>query len=483
MAELKLFDIPGAFNSGYDRGRQMRQANTLNQLAAQAYGAPVEQQDALVRQAIASDAASGLQLGQALDQDEGRRTRSLVNMARMLTNAPDQARPQLYQRMLPSLQRFGVEAPPQYDDTVAQTARAIVQAYGLADGSTPTEVRAFQAMTQGLTPDEQERARRIHLGLEGRASNAGYGFREVEGADGRKRLARNNPRTGVVEIYDETTGNFVPMGGAIPGPTLQAEDGSALATTRFTDANGQPINFGNDLPPEFREAVLSQPQQFAALPDNASATLPTVDRSPAQFRSGNPSLGVSRRPEDEAAAKRAAETAVDLAALPQRQAIETQAAIERKAAESQVTQQADRQKQQAERNNAFAQYQAAIQGLRRSLPNTTTGPIIGRLPALTAEAQTAEGAVAALAPVLKQLFRAAGEGTFTDRDQQLLLDMVPTRTDLPAAREAKLQNIDNIVRAKLGQGGIYGAAPSDGPAAPQASNRVLRYNPATGDFE
>src|SRR5690606_19463841 len=160
MAELKLFDIPGAFNSGYDRGRQMRQANTLNQLAAQAYGAPVEQQDALVRQAIASDAASGLQLGQALDQDDARRTRSLVNMARMLTNAPDQARPQLYQRMLPSLQRFGVEAPPQYDDTVAQTAQAIVQAYGLADGSTPTEVRAFQALTQGLTPDEQERARR-----------------------------------------------------------------------------------------------------------------------------------------------------------------------------------------------------------------------------------------------------------------------------------------------------------------------------------
>ena len=57
---------------------------------------------------------------------------------------------------------------------------------------------------------------------------------------------------------------------------------------------------------------------------------------------------------------------------------------------------------------------------------------------------------AAMAPVLKQLFRVSGEGVFTDRDQALLLDMVPKRTDLPAAREAKIANIDAIVRAKLG---------------------------------
>jgi hypothetical protein len=67
----------------------------------------------------------------------------------------------------------------------------------------------------------------------------------------------------------------------------------------------------------------------------------------------------------------------------------------------------------------------------------------------------AEGAVAAIAPVLKQLFRVAGEGVFTDRDQQLLLDMVPKRTDFPQAREAKLANIDKIVFVCHSLGGIY----------------------------
>lgn len=156
-----------------------------------------------------------------------------------------------------------------------------------------------------------------------------------------------------------------------------------------------------------------------------------------------------------------------MAYLPQRQAIETQGAIERtrgtEQAKAEIERGAEQQKRQREQGQVFAQYQAAISGLRSGLANSATGPLAGRLPAITANQQIAEGSVAALAPVLKQLFRAAGEGTFTDRDQALLLEMVPTRTDLPAAREAKLQNIDNIVRAKLGQGGIYGAAPADAP--------------------
>ena len=55
-----------------------------------------------------------------------------------------------------------------------------------------------------------------------------------------------------------------------------------------------------------------------------------------------------------------------------------------------------------------------------------------------------------MAPVLKQLFRSAGEGTFTDRDQELLLDMVPKRTDRAEAIAEKMANIDRIVSAKLG---------------------------------
>jgi hypothetical protein len=97
-------------------------------------------------------------------------------------------------------------------------------------------------------------------------------------------------------------------------------------------------------------------------------------------------------------------------------------------------------------------YNAAMSGLQEALGNTAGGYLAGRVPAVGPDAQIAEGAIAAVAPVLKQLFRTSGEGVFTDKDQQLLMDMVPKRTDEPEAQRAKMANIDAIVRAKLGQG-------------------------------
>lgn len=113
-----------------------------------------------------------------------------------------------------------------------------------------------------------------------------------------------------------------------------------------------------------------------------------------------------------------------------------------------------------ERSNesAFRVYETAMRGLSQGLEGTETGPIAGLMPTITANQQIAEGAVAAMAPILKQLFRSAGEGNFTDKDQELLLDMVPTRKDRPEARTSKLRNIDAIVRAKLGQPGSVAAA-------------------------
>src|SRR5690606_5436787 len=512
MAELKLFDIPGAFNAGYDRGRQMRQANTLNQLAAQAYGAPVEQQDALVRQAIASDAASGLQLGQALDQDEGRRTRSLVNMARMLTNAPDQARPQLYQRMLPSLQRFGVEAPPQYDDTVAQTAQAIVQAYGLADGSTPTEVRAFQAMTQGLTPDEQERARRIHLGLEGRASSAGIGFGTFKDAQGFERPQRSNPRTGQVEIWYDEQGRWVPLGeaaAAVPAGYPMAP----AAPTVFTGADGTPVTIDPSIPPNVAADIMRNEAQWAAAPDQATANLPPVPVAPQQFNRPPPGLGRGRRPEDEAAARRAAETAVDLAALPQRQAIETQAAIERTRGTEQAKADAEQAAGAPKRIAKYRQALDAASNVETSINKALqmAGPMSTGF--VGARLRNVEGTPAYnLASEIETIKANLG----FDRLQQMR-DNSPTGGALGAiavqelvALQSTVANLDpnqseEQLRENLGRIREHydswrsvveqalqeeqqrqpapSNGPSDGPATSQASNRVLRYNPATGDFE
>lgn len=111
---------------------------------------------------------------------------------------------------------------------------------------------------------------------------------------------------------------------------------------------------------------------------------------------------------------------------------------------------ADANATNVQNQRAWDTYQAGMAGLVAGLSGSETGPVSGRIPAWTAAQQSAEGSVAAMAPVLKQLFRSAGEGTFTDRDQQMLIEMLPTRKDRPEARDFKLGNIESIVRAKLG---------------------------------
>lgn len=118
-------------------------------------------------------------------------------------------------------------------------------------------------------------------------------------------------------------------------------------------------------------------------------------------------------------------------------------------ARQQAQQVVDQAGEQRSNGTALRMYETAMQSLSDSLGETTTGPIAGRLPALTSNAQIAEGAVASMAPILKQMFRTAGEGTFTDKDQEMLIKMVPTRNDRPEAIDAKIKGIDAIVRAKL----------------------------------
>lgn len=122
------------------------------------------------------------------------------------------------------------------------------------------------------------------------------------------------------------------------------------------------------------------------------------------------------------------------------------------------------------KEQAFNLYETARDGLLNGLAGSVTGPVAGRIPAVTTEQQVAEGGVSAMAPVLKQLFRVAGEGTFTDRDQDLLMKMVPTRTDNAPARIAKTRNIDNIVRAKLGMP----PAPADVGDVPDDIKSILQ---------
>lgn len=134
---------------------------------------------------------------------------------------------------------------------------------------------------------------------------------------------------------------------------------------------------------------------------------------------------------------------------------------------------------------ALELYRKGRDGVSQALAKTTTGPIAGRLPAVTANQQTAEGALSAMAPVLKEIFRQAGEGTFTKDDQATLMAMLPTRDDLPEARDAKLKNVDELVEIKLSGGSMGGSG--KGSSTPginsNTGSKKLTYDPVTRTFK
>lgn len=278
---------------------------------------------------------------------------------------------------------------------------------------------------------------------------------EFNGPDGRPRRFTFNTRTGQ---YEEAQ-----LGGGAPQPT------------RFQTSTGEVIDISQVADPNVRAQILANPQQFGMVPDGGSVQLP-----PAQ--GGMPLVG--RAPEEQAALTTGAQEAAKLQYLPQQEQIKTQAAIEQAggvaAVQAAAKRDAERQAAQIEKDTALRLYEAGIEGLRTGLAGSETGPIAGRIPAFTTSQQIAEGGVAAMAPILKQLFRSAGEGTFTDKDQDLLLAMIPTRTDTPEARDAKLANIDSLVRAKLSAPAATRAPAQRGPQPGQVEDgyRFRGGNPA-----
>ena len=108
------------------------------------------------------------------------------------------------------------------------------------------------------------------------------------------------------------------------------------------------------------------------------------------------------------------------------------------------------EKQQKD-ERAFAVYEQAVAGMQKALGASPTGYFVGMLPAVTVGMQKLDAATESFLPTLKDVFRGAGEGTFTEGDQQILTNLVPTRQDAPEVAAFKLEQLDRMVRIKLGQ--------------------------------
>lgn len=211
LAQPMAPNVVGAFEQGRAQHRQvereraadaemraqLERGNRFRELAGQMYGVAPEQRQPLLAQAAAADPQGAMALeSQFTAQDKSRRDLMMERMgitAGALVNAPEQMRPMLYKAMLPELRQFVPNAPEEFDPGMIPVAQQFLSMRG---GTQPAQLQYFRQMTQGMSPEEIERARRIELGLEGRASSAGMSMQKVTGPDGREYAVVFDPRTG-----------------------------------------------------------------------------------------------------------------------------------------------------------------------------------------------------------------------------------------------------------------------------------------------
>lgn len=355
MASLLLPDIAGSFNQGYDRGQQQ----LSNRLLGQAIANPADSAGA-INQAAVIDPRSALAVKGALQDDQDKQQKKLAGAANYLLQAYQSGNPAqvegAYQSVRPFLNELGKklgqgEASPTFTPEMLPHLYQIVgQAGGDTglNGQLPSGFRELdlQARAAGFQPGtpEYKQVMRIGTGIEGRASNAGIGFQKVTGADGRERILRQNPRTGAVEVYDETTGDFSPLGGV-----------GAIGAAPAQSAGIAPGMAPND-PMTAYVAQANRAVQAGTPPDQVDAWLTQKKAEvEASARQANPALAVSRAPEDTAGATERAKQQAQLDYLPQTEAIKTNAAIQQAGGSAAAT---TAVKNQAEQSQAFQQRQA-----------------------------------------------------------------------------------------------------------------------------
>lgn len=134
--------------------------------------------------------------------------------------------------------------------------------------------------------------------------------------------------------------------------------------------------------------------------------------------------------------------------------------------------QADAAAENRSNDRALKVYQQAANSLEEALGVTATGTFVGLMPAFTTNQKVADGAASLLRPILKDVVRSAGEGTFTEGDQKIIDDLIPQRTDTPESRALKMQMLDNFIMGKLAPVEVD-APPGNPPEQPSGAQNSL----------
>ena len=466
-----------------ERGRQRGMENAFRRDSMAALeGDP----DAFMRQA-AIDPAQAVQVQQAGDVN-ARRIRGAAKYMQQALESQNPAQVQgAWNAVRPYLSKVtGKGAPDAWDDNMRPAMEQLLaktayletaDANGMPAGFRQFEMTARAAGLKPGTPEYQQAAN-IALGREGRAATGGFSFEMFKGADGRERPGRQNPRTGETEIYNETTGNFEPIGA-----------GRGLGMSGGTPAQSAPMGTQSaPMPPGGTQAALDQitasanqmiargvPEaqvdawvQQQANPAGGASTTPAV--APQMVQTGgplppaidyqrggiaaNPGLGVSRTPEEQAALTARAQEEVEVGYLPERERIKTQAEIERARQQSQIERDDDTL---SAAPGAIATLQNSLDSIDTLLASDELGSIVGigsLNPLNQIPGTEARGLIARADQIAGQSFLAAfnqlkGGGAITEREG---LARQNTGTPAPStARRAVNPQTGEVLELRNGQ--------------------------------
>lgn len=542
MATLNQYDIGGAAMQGFQQGRAIRNQNQLNQLASQAYSTAPEGQNALLGQIaqISPQAAAAQQ--QQFQQGEDRTADQLRGLVRFIDDARatgDEKRVNAaLQSAGPFIQKLTGRAPPTqwtedftpgWEQLRAKVAMLTPQGQLVEPtGFREIDMKLKAAGYQPGSPEYQE-GMRIATGQQGRAATGGFGFEQVRGPDGMMRIQRTNPRTGAVEIYDEQTGDFTPVGGGAPinggSPQASAAIGSdhianfqglagAFPGTQITSLNRSQadnarvggVSNSQHLRGTAGDFVVPAPQRQAFMAQARSLGYEAIDEgdhihlelppgSQVAQAGGNQfqntravtnRLAVGRSPEQEAAAVTAAREGAELSFLPERGRLENQAALDRAAGLQRLEGAAETM---SSAPGAIATIQQSIDSIDALLNSDNLGSIVGLgyvNPLNQIPGSAGRGLIARADQVGGQAFLAAfnqlkGGGAITEKEGEAATRAMARldRTQNEADYRAALRDLKSAVtpaiqrqrealsRAQQTVGGVSTSAPVQRARNPQ----------------
>lgn len=451
--------------AGYGAGTELRRqreadqrAQKFNALAGQAYGASGAERDQLIGQAVSVDAQSGMALDKGMRGVDESRNETLVNSSRLLLKAPEQYRDSVYQRIRPVLvERYGMQLPPTYDQTVGQAAQSIVDAY---------------------SPKSSELAPRV----------VGDSLVDSTG----KVLYQAPPQQEYQ--WSDRAGAWIPKPTAAGTPKA-FEDGSQVPAPEMRGADGAPISIDPNMSPQDIASVRALeggpvPAGFTAQQSGGLQAIPVAgigpkpDISPAEERRLQLAEEAAQRAREAADRSRFGNAPAGfrfkddgtLEAIPGGPKPAGSAATEGERKAATLLQRL---------NFSLAQMQDAIKDSPSAASPNMASEVLRRLPLV------GEPAANAATPEERQRVESA-QLDILDAALTLGTGAAYTREQLEGYRRAYFPQIgdsDAAIRDKAArlQNIIEAAKIAAGRAAPKAeapsSSRRLRFNPSTGKLE